>query len=248
MVICILQGGIVMTEQNEVQGVKYEGVLSKGFGLILQLITRDKSLSVEAKAIYAYLAAFAGNDQRAFPSVRLMCSELNISENRYLKHRKQLLDKGYIQIKRKRLENGFSKNIYILKQDIPVSIENVGIGNVGIQNVCVGNEGTNKNSSNKNNINKQQNKNLQVLYQFFDEHIGNRNFTTDQELLKLLEAYKDPLLIVEALKIAAKNGKTLFPYAKGVLRKMTDEKNKSVSLEDRVKSKPTTFGGHQLPF
>ncbi len=144
----------------EINGVKYEGILAKGFGLIPRMLTRDKDLSIEAKAIYAYLAAFAGNNNEAFPSVELICSELNISENRYHKHRKALLEKQYIRIRRERLETGFSKNHYELVQMIPdtVSLQNVGIGNVGIRNVGIQNEGTNSNSLNKNNINSNSNK------------------------------------------------------------------------------------------
>ncbi|HZG10552.1 MAG TPA: conserved phage C-terminal domain-containing protein [Kurthia gibsonii] len=149
----------------EINGVKYEGILAKGFGLIPRTLTRDKDLSIEAKAIYAYLAAFAGNNNEAFPSVELICAELDISRNRYFKHRKSLLEKGYIRIRRERLESGFSKNHYELVQMIPetVCIQNVDIRNVDIRNVDIGivdigNEATNSNSLNKNNINSNSNK------------------------------------------------------------------------------------------
>lgn len=106
-------------------------------------------------------------------------------------------------------------------------------------------------------------KNFQTLQTFFDEHIGKRNFTTDQELSGLLDDFKDPLLIGEALKIAAKNGKPLFTYGAGVLRKLAEEKGvttheqfkqraeqkkQASNLADRAKNKPTEFGGHILPF
>lgn len=144
----------------EINGVKYEGILAKGFGLIPRMLTRDKDLSIEAKAIYAYLAAFAGNNTEAFPSVELICSELNISEKRYFKHRKDLLQKGYIRIRRERLESGFSKNFYEIIQTIEVSVDGqiVRVRNVSGQNVSGQNEGTNSNSLNKNNINSNSNK------------------------------------------------------------------------------------------
>lgn len=106
-------------------------------------------------------------------------------------------------------------------------------------------------------------KKFQTLQTFFDEHIGKRNFTTDQELSGLLDDFKDPLLIGEALKIAAKNGKPLFTYGAGVLRKLAEEKGvttheqfkqraeqkkQASNLADRAKNKPTEFGGHILPF
>ena len=106
-------------------------------------------------------------------------------------------------------------------------------------------------------------KDFQTLQTFFDENIGKRNFTTDKELSSLIEDFKDPLLIGEALKIAAKKGKPLFTYAAGVLRKMSEEKGvttyeqfkqraeqakQAPSLADRATSKATEFGGHTLPF
>ena len=148
------------------EGVKLEGILESGYGVMPQMITRDKSLSIEAKAIYAYLTAFAGNKKEAFPSVKLICSELKISEKRYLKHRKFLLDKGYIRIRRERTDNGFSKNFYELVQIIDstvhsqnVSVQNVGVQNVSVQNVGVQNVGTNNNSINNNSINNNNDNN-----------------------------------------------------------------------------------------
>lgn len=274
---------------DEIQGVQYEGILENGYGLIPKLVTRDKDLTIEAKAIYAYLASFAGNVQQAFPSVSLICSELSISEKRFTKHRKMLIDKGYIEIKRNRKEdgNGFSNNIYILKQQIPYTVnsyayESLGYQNVGEQNASKQNVGTNSNSSNNNSINnniikKEQreereeetppspviDKDFQTLQTLFDENIGKRNFTTDKELSSLMDDFKDPLLIGEALKIAAVKGKPLFTYAAGVLRKMAEEKGvttyeqfkqraeqakQAPSLADRATSKATEFGGHTLPF
>ena len=274
---------------DEIQGVQYEGILAHGYGLIPKLVTRDKKLSIEAKAIYAYLAAFAGNTQQAFPGVSLICDELNISKKRYLSHRKALIDRGYIEIKRERKDdgNGFSKNIYVLKQNIPYGVDslpyetlpyqNVGLGGVTVQNDATISNNSISNSSINNSIKKEQreereketppspviDKDFQMLQTFYDEHIGKRNFTTDQELSMLLDDFKDPLLIAEALKIAAKRGKPLFSYSAGVLRKMAEEKGvttyeqfkqraeqakQAPSLADRKNTDGTEFGGHKLLF
>lgn len=106
-------------------------------------------------------------------------------------------------------------------------------------------------------------KDFQMLQTFYDEHIGKRNFTTDQELSTLLDDFKDPLLIAEALKIAAKRGKPLFSYSAGVLRKMAEEKGvttyeqfkqraeqakQAPGLADRKNTDCTEFGGHKLLF
>lgn len=134
-------------------------LFSKGYGFMPKLVAKDSELSVEAKAIYSYLASYSGAGLSSFPSTSLILHELGISENRYLKHRKTLVDKGYLTIKRERLDNGFSKNIYIINQNPSqvvhlnsVDLQNVGIGNVGIQN-----EGTISNSLKSNNIKSNSN-------------------------------------------------------------------------------------------
>lgn len=131
--------------------LKLEGVLSQGYGIIPKLVMKDKDLSIEAKSIYSYFCSYAGGGNTAFPSVELICSDLGISENRLLKHRKQLIDKGYIKVKRERKEKGWSNNIYTIAH--AVHLQNVGIRNEGLQN-----EGTNNNSFNNNSLNKNSTK------------------------------------------------------------------------------------------
>lgn len=140
--------------------LKLEGVLSQGYGIIPKMVMKDKELSIEAKSIYSYLCSYAGGGDTAFPSVELICHDLGISENRLLKHRKQLIDRGYIYIKRERKEKGWSNNIYTIAHTVHlqnVGIRNEGIQNKGIGNVGIQNEGTNKNSLNNNNLNKNNN-------------------------------------------------------------------------------------------
>lgn len=134
-------------------------LFSKGYGFMPKLVAKDQDLSIEAKAIYSYLASYSGAGLSSFPSTSLILHDLGISEKRYLKHRKTLVDKGYLTIKRERLENGFSKNIYIINQNPSevvssrsVSSQNVGVRNVGVQNDC-----TISNSFKSNNINSNSN-------------------------------------------------------------------------------------------
>lgn len=44
--------------------IRYEGksILSKGYGMIPKLVMQS-DISIEAKAIYAYMCSFAGNGQ-----------------------------------------------------------------------------------------------------------------------------------------------------------------------------------------
>lgn len=68
------------------------------FGHIKQSVMRNNQLSIEAKAIYSYLASFADKDTgECFPSLDTILSELNISKNRFYKYIKELEDAGIIE-------------------------------------------------------------------------------------------------------------------------------------------------------
>ncbi|UTH13020.1 helix-turn-helix domain-containing protein [Macrococcus equipercicus] len=90
------------------------------YGYIFQSVTRNRNLDIEAKALFSYLASFAGKGDTAFPGVDLICHELNISEKRFKKYRKQLQDHGYLIVNRHRKDKGFSNNVYTLISN-PVS-------------------------------------------------------------------------------------------------------------------------------
>ena len=166
-------------------------LFSKGYGFMPKLVAKDQDLSIEAKAIYSYLASYSGAGLSSFPSTSLILHDLGISENRYLKHRKTLVDKGYLTIKRERLDNGFSKNIYIINQNPSevvhlnsVHLQNVGIGNVGIQN-----EGTISNSFKSNNINSNSN-NKKILSSSDEQDDAPYKEIIDYLNLKTSKSYK----------------------------------------------------------
>ena len=173
-----------MQEQNE---VKLQGVMAKGYGTIPKVVVQDEDLSIEAKAIYSYIASYAGAGHTAFPSVSITTKHLGISKNRYYKHRKYLEDKGYISIERVRTENGFSKNIYTLNST--VRIQNVDIRNVDIRNVDIRNEYTNNNNSNNNNSNNNSSKK--------DSQQSQKRYADDSQYMKaaiyLFEKIKERL-------------------------------------------------------
>ncbi|HAT4108335.1 TPA: helix-turn-helix domain-containing protein [Clostridium perfringens] len=101
--------------------IQINGIMSQGYGFSPKMVMRDKRLTIEAKAIYAYMSSFAGAGLTAFPTVELQLAELGISKSRYYKHRKLLEDLGYITVKQTRVKgesgkivNG--KNIYTIEQ------------------------------------------------------------------------------------------------------------------------------------
>ncbi|MFX4300663.1 helix-turn-helix domain-containing protein [Alicyclobacillus tolerans] len=98
--------------------VQFRGTIyEKGYGQISQKVMRDKSIHGMAKAIYAYMVSFAGQEGSAFPSVQLMMEELGIkSEDTFYKYRKQLVDAGYITIEQQQRINGrFYNNVYVIE-------------------------------------------------------------------------------------------------------------------------------------
>ena len=143
------------SERNN--SIKLEGIFSNGYGIIPKSIMRDTEISAEAKAIYAYLSSFAGSGNTAFPSVSLMCHELGMGENRFYKHRKQLVDKDYISIEKVQEQNGtWQNNVYTLINK-PYRQNEGGRQNAGMENEYMDiegmeNEGTNNNSSINNNL------------------------------------------------------------------------------------------------
>lgn len=110
-----------MKEITEI--LRTEGILSQGFGISPKILYRDKRLTPEAKAIYGYIASFAGNGSTAFPSRDIMLDELGMSKNRYYKHFALLEQCGYIVVTKVRDQFGsFDRNIYTLASN-PVALE-----------------------------------------------------------------------------------------------------------------------------
>jgi len=99
-------------------------LMSKGYGLIPKTVMLDTNLSIEAKAIYAFLSSYSGAGNTSFPSVETIRKYLDISRERYYKHRKQLIDHGYVIVEKKKNDNNaFQKNIYHLVQEPSKQVE-----------------------------------------------------------------------------------------------------------------------------
>lgn len=99
-------------------------VMSLGYGLCPQMVFRDSRLEPGAKAIYGYLASFAGAGMTAFPSQQLILKELNMSRPTYTKHLKQLQAYGYVKVERRKNErNEYISNIYELVREPEVDEE-----------------------------------------------------------------------------------------------------------------------------
>lgn len=139
--------------QNE---VRVRGVMADGYGQIPKMVMQDLNLTIEAKAIYAYLASYAGAGSTAFPGISITLKHLGISKDRYYRHRKLLVERGYISVQQTKSDNSFMKNVYTLEHTpFPYyeDTQNKDTQNEDTQIKDTQNKDTNINSSNINNIN-----------------------------------------------------------------------------------------------
>lgn len=248
-------------KHNMTEKLKVEGILSLGYGVIPKLVMKDKNISIEAKSIYAYLCSYAGNGETAFPSVSLICEDLGISENRLYKHRKQLVEAGYIKIERERKEVGWSNNIYTIAHTVylqnegiqTVHRQNEGIQNEGIGNKGIQNEGTNNNSSNNNSFNNNNNntsrssdEEIAKISDFYQKNIGMLAPNTAEHLIDSYKTFGYDM-VIHALTLTVDRHAN-YGYAKSILQRwlknniktMDDVKAEEVAFKNR-KQKVTNF-------
>lgn len=214
--------------------VKLQGIMEQGYGIAPKLVMRDKKLSIEAKAIYAYIASFAGGKDTAFPRVKTVCEDLGISENRFFSHRKALVDRGYITIEKNRKGGKFQNNIYILNSTVPSNHRHG-------ESPARQNEGTNNNKVLNNNkyINSSSN-----AFGFYESNFGMITPFIADKISDWVNALSEEL-VIESMKIALTNNKQ-FNYAEGILRDWHKRNVKTLSdvkaLEKEFKRKKDTKG------
>lgn len=164
--------------------------ITGGYGTVYKEVMKNNDLSIEAKAIYSYLTTYAGSKDIAFPSIKLICYELNISEKRFYKHRKELLDKNIISKHRERTENGFSKTIYTINHHF-VHGQIVRVQNGHGQNGHGQNFGT-KNNSFKNNSFKNNSDKTSRSFQYISNNLEMiQSPIKVQQLEYILNDFKD---------------------------------------------------------
>ena len=125
------------------------------YGIVYQNVMRSSEISPESKAIYGYLASFAGCENTCFPSRKMMLKELQMSETRFSKHMNPLIALGVVSVTRERNGNVYGKNIYTINHEIQIieKQDSRHSGNESAENESAENLSTNNNSININNIN-----------------------------------------------------------------------------------------------
>lgn len=87
-----------------------------GYGKVYKDVMRNCELTIEAKAIYAYFCSIAGADGFCFPAKRTILNDLHISQDRFYKHLKILLDAEIIERKQENGLGGYGRTIYRIRQ------------------------------------------------------------------------------------------------------------------------------------
>lgn len=128
-----------------------EGVNAQGYGTIPKLVMKDRRLTPQAKAIYAYFCSYAGCGSTAFPKASQIMYDLNISNKTYYRHFELLTKFGYITVVRMRKEGSkFDNNIYKLNMNPQKTIvENL---HHGEENEKLSTENNQKKEKNVDNI------------------------------------------------------------------------------------------------
>ena len=87
------------------------------YGLIPKNVMKDNSISLGAKGLFAYICAYAGNEDHSFPGRDLITHELNISKDTFTKYMKELKDSKYIHVTQNKEQGKFANNIYYITPD-----------------------------------------------------------------------------------------------------------------------------------
>lgn len=207
---------------------------------------QDQDLTIEAKSIYAYFASYAGNGTTAFPSVSKIIYDLNIGEERFYKHRKKLIDKGYVIVKQQIIGDGkFNSNLYTL----PPYPDFTSTESSSTVKRSAENQGTNNNIFNNNNINsnsinndnndivknkenrKIKNQIPDKIYLFYQDNFGELSSYIQKELSDWVKNLSEDL-VLEALK-RTKDYEKEFGYAKRIMKNW--EKLEVKTLDDVMK-------------
>ena len=197
------------TNNNANNFIQINGIMSQGYGFSPKAVMTDTRLTIEAKAIYAYMSSFAGAGLNSFPSVKLQLSELCISEKRYYKHRKLLEDLGYITIKqtRTKLESGKvvnDKNIYTLEQfPTPKPKEEIQKDKIKTNNKNNISENSQNDSSEKNSMNTSFSDSVQNVGSN-SNNINSNNINSNISSCKEVDE-EDKKQIIQLLQICQNN-------------------------------------------
>lgn len=110
----------IMTKENKkefeeqyIEPLFKDTNLENGYGFVSRQIMRDKTLSKNSKALYAYFMSFAGTRFTAFPSRETIKEELGFgSQHTYYESLKELKERGLVTTRQEKRINESGKAVY----------------------------------------------------------------------------------------------------------------------------------------
>lgn len=107
----------------QIQGPDGEtmSVQANGYGTVPKLIMQDQSISIQAKGLYAYFCSYAGAGNKAYPRRSTILRDMDMCENAYYRHYRQLVDKGIIVTVKGNNNGKFDVSTYYLAEFLPMS-------------------------------------------------------------------------------------------------------------------------------
>ena len=172
-----------------------------------QEVMRNSNLSVEAKAIYAYLSSIAGIKNTCYPSVETIQTDLCMGKNRLMKHMGQLIAAGVVEKVRERNGNIYGRNIYKITHETEVAkdlnrifeaVENEALEIQAVENEVINNNNTNNNIKNKNSIKGKSSKTVKVY--FPNDELLNQAFADYVEMRKQIRKPMTDKAVTLAIK------------------------------------------------
>ena len=98
-----------------IAGYPVNSINERGFGSIPTRVMDDVRLSMGARCLYALLAAHAGSQHEAWPSVKRIIATLGCTDKTFYKYRAELSDAGYISIETRQTRYG-RRTVYVIEQ------------------------------------------------------------------------------------------------------------------------------------
>jgi DnaD/phage-associated family protein len=217
-------------------------VADEGYGMIFKKPLKDKRLSIEAKAIYAFICSYTGAGQTAFPGVQLMLDCLGVSEKRFYKYRKQLIDLGYLTVTHRYDGQRNQSNLYTVNLSIDHTQFDTGHSDTSqfdSSHPDSGqNEGTKSNSlssltSFKSNTDTSSSSSIPDPFiedmkkygsvsQFYQENYHNFLSPINAQALDELVDKSSSDLVISAMKVALKEDNKRISYVEGIINKWLD--------------------------
>lgn len=180
------------TEKKEkvTDSTKVKGIYKEGYGFIAKKIMKDRNLNVISKAIYAYICSYAGKGHNAFPSQKLISTDLGINVGTLVKYIKELKDSGYITVIQHKEKGKFSQNLYtinILPYRTAADTETTRYDQVDTNNNNINNNIKINNNSVNNTHSEEQEKKVIEKMKYKKEKLEN----APVEIQQIIEKYND---------------------------------------------------------